>query len=178
MPLSSHPQIPHNVARIRTGLDENLTRMALTQSSFNSSSAPQSQPQPPSSQLQLPSPQTFDILPALHELLARIDHGSIAPTTDPVTGIPDQMQFDAEGDLGALYTELQPLEPKDLPTEVLQIKAKIRRAVKELEKLPDMERTVEEQNEEIEELEERIRRQKEMIRRLGELARGVQGGMG
>lgn len=150
--------------------------MALTQSSF--ASAPTSQPQSRTAQLQLPPPQTFDILPALHELLARIDRDSTASATDPVTGIADQHLLSADaggGDIGALYTELQPLEPKELPTEVLQIKAKIRKALKELEKLPDMERTVEEQNEEVGELEERITRQREMIRRLGKLARGMEG---
>ena len=74
-----------------------------------------------------------------------------------------------------LYTDLHPLEPKDLPTEVLQIKAKIRRALKELEKLPDMERSVEEQQEEIDELETRIGRQREMVRRLGEAAKEMEG---
>ena len=176
MPLSSHPQQPHNVAQIRAGLDENLFKMALTQPSFTS--APTSQPQSRASQIQLPPPQTFDVLPTLHELLARIDHGSTASNTDPVTGFVDHQSLSADaegGDIGALYTELQPLEPKELPTEVLQIKAKIRRALKELEKLPDMERTVGEQNEEMEELEERIRRQREMIRRLGDLAKGMAG---
>jgi predicted RNase H-like nuclease (RuvC/YqgF family) len=122
------------------------------------------------SRLHLPPPQTFDILPPLHELLARIDHS----TTDPVSNInlPEQTTSDPE-DIGALYSELQPLEPKELPTEVLQIKAKIRKALKELEKLPDMERSVEEQNEEIEALEGRIRRQREMVARLAELAKGV-----
>ena len=56
---------------------------------------------------------------------------------------------------------------------MLQIKAKIRKALKELEKLPDMERSVEEQNEEIEALEGRIRRQREMVARLAELAKGL-----
>ena len=98
-----------------------------------------------------------------------------------MTGIEDQQYLSADaegGDLRALYTDLQPLEPKDLPTEVLQIKTRIRRALKELEKLPDMERSVDEQNEEIEELEERIRLQRDMIRRLGELAKGMEGRVG
>lgn len=119
-------------------------------------------------QPQLPPPQTFDILPALHELLARIDHG----TSDIADPTSTQSSIDSE-DVGALYSELQPLEAKELPTEVLEIKRKIRKALKELEKLPDMERSVEEQNEEIEALEGRIRRQREMVARLGELAREV-----
>lgn len=140
--------------------------MALTQSSFSSSAPATSQRTTAS--LNLPPSQTFDVLPALHELLARIDHGSNSSTDiqDPTTG-------DVE-DINALYPELQPLEPKELPTEVLQIKAKIRKATKVLEKLPDMERTVGEQNEEIEALEDRIKRQREMLAKLGQLAKAMQ----
>lgn len=134
--------------------------MAVTQSS-----APQSTS---SSQLHLPPPQAFDILPALHELLARIDHNS----TDPTAALTDQATGNSDG-IGALYSELQPLEPKELPIEVLEIKRKIRKALKELEKLPDMERSVEEQQEEIQALEGRITRQREMVARLGELAKGM-----
>jgi uncharacterized coiled-coil protein SlyX len=136
--------------------------MASAQSSLQQRSA--------ASQLHLPPPQTFDILPALHELLARIDHS----TTDSVSNInvPDQTASDSE-DIGALYSELQPLEPKELPVEVLQIKTKIRKALKELERLPDMERSVEEQKEEIEALERRITRQREMVAKLADLAKGV-----
>ena len=121
---------------------------------------------PQINQLQLPPPQTFDILPALHELLARIDH------TTTSTDLTNQDPIDPS-DIGALYSELQPLEPKDLPTEILEIKRKIRRALKDLEQLPDMERSVEEQNEEIEALEGRIARQREIVARLGLLAREI-----
>ena len=121
------------------------------------------QTQQPNDRVQLPPPQTFDILPALHELLARIDHNTTS--VDQESANPS--------DIGALYSELQPLEPKDLPTEVLEIKRKIRRALKELEKLPDMERSVDEQNDEIQALEGRIVRQEEMVSRLASLAREV-----
>ena len=140
--------------------------MAVKQPSFAPNGPPTSQTP---AQLQLPPPQTFDILPALHELFSRPDHSS----TEPTSGLVDNTTTDSE-DIGALYAELQPLEPKELPTEVLQIKAMVRKALKELEKLPDMERSVEEQGQEIEFLRGRIRRQKEMLGRLGELARDVQ----
>lgn len=120
--------------------------------------------------LQLPPPQSFDILPALHELLARIDH-----TSSDASAITDQVEESGSAGIGALYTDLAPLEPKDLPVEVLQIKSKIRNALKELQKLPDMDRSIEEQQLEIEELEDRIARQKAMIRKLGEVAKGVEG---
>ena len=179
MPLPSHPQQPHNVSAIRDGLTANVANMALTQqSSLTTTSAsnthsqqpqPQSQPQSQSQsqQMHLPPPQTFDILPALHELLARIDPAS--------TTLPDQQNASAGIEIGAGYTDLAPLEPKDLPAEVLQIKAKIRRAVKELEKLPDMERGVEEQEEEIRELEGRIEKQKAVVGTLGGVAREMRG---
>ena len=124
--------------------------------------------------LHLPPPQSFDILPALHELLARIDH------TSADSGVlSDQVEpADNKEEIGALYTDLAPLEPKDLPVEVLQIKAKIRNALKELQKLPDMDRSIEEQQMEIVELEDRIARQKAMIGKLGEVAKSVEGKLG
>ena len=152
--------------------------MALTQPSFTSSTPTttnqqhqhQHQHQHQQQQhLNLPPPQTFDILPALHELLARIDH--INTTTHLSSTDPSA---DA-ADIGAQYTDVQPLDPKDLPSEVLALKAKIRRALKELEKLPDMGRSVEEQREEVVELEGRIRRQRGMVRQVGEMMKAERG---
>lgn len=117
----------------------------------------------------LPPPQTFDILPVVHELLARIDHRQ-----DLLDPAPDS---DA-ADLGSLYADLPPLEPKDLPTEVLQVKAKIRKALKELEKLPDMERSIADQEEEIKELEEREKKQREVLKQLQEWGAAGMGKLG
>jgi DNA-binding transcriptional regulator GbsR (MarR family) len=69
------------------------------------------------------------------------------------------------------YSELQPLEPKDLPNEVIAIKSKIRKALRELEKLPDMDRDVEEQEAEIKKLEQKAAKQKEVLQKLGDVAR-------
>lgn len=69
------------------------------------------------------------------------------------------------------YSEPQPLEAKDLPSEVIAIKSKIRKALRELEKLPDMDRDVEEQEAEIRKLEQKAAKQKEVLQRLGEVAR-------
>nr|OQO18722.1 hypothetical protein B0A51_14573 [Rachicladosporium sp. CCFEE 5018] len=135
--------------------------MATT--SFTTPSASFSAPQPP-----LPPPQTFDILPALHELLSRIDH---SPATDPTSSLTLLPSPPAEAEI--TYTDLKPLEPKDLPREVGEIKAKIRKALREIEKLPDIERTVDEQEDEIAELEARIGRQKAELRRLGDVGRGL-----
>ncbi|KAF2481991.1 hypothetical protein BDY17DRAFT_354654 [Neohortaea acidophila] len=127
----------------------------------------------------LPPPQTFDILPTIHELLARIDHATPTNNSNNASNATTTTTPTTPSDpLGALYTDLTPLEPKDLPNEVLVVKAKIRAALKQLEKLPDMGRGVEEQVEEIAELEARIRRQREMVGVLGGLAGGVQLGRG
>jgi DNA-binding transcriptional regulator GbsR (MarR family) len=69
------------------------------------------------------------------------------------------------------YAELQPLEAKDLPNEVIAIKSRIRKALRELEKLPDMDRDIEEQETEIRKLEQKAAKQKEVLRRLGDVAK-------
>ena len=129
--------------------------MAIMPSSQRSQPVPE---QPLPTAAPLPPAQTFDVLPALHELLARIEHTSLPPGD---TG---------EESIDHHYTDLAPLEPKDLPAEVLSIKSRIRRALRELEKLPDMHRSVAEQEQEIAALESRVQVQRAMIRRLGELA--------
>ena len=135
--------------------------MALTLS-FDTSAVDASRPasQSESQPIQLPPPQTFDILPPLHEILARIDH---APT-DPMQAAT------AEAD-AISYADLWLIENRDLPHEVLGIKNKIRRALRELEKLPDMDRDVEEQEAEIMKLEQKAAKQKEVLQRLGDVAR-------
>jgi hypothetical protein len=77
---------------------------------------------------------------------------------------------------GTSYTELVPLAPKDLPTAVLDVKMRIRAALRAVEGLPDVERGLDEQEEEIRELEERIERQKAVLRGLKDVGqRTVQG---
>lgn len=53
------------------------------------------------------------------------------------------------------------------------VQSKIRRAIRELEKLPDMDRTVEEQDDEIRELVKKEVKQREVLRRLGEVAKDL-----
>lgn len=121
------------------------------------------------SKLQLPPPHVFDILPALHELLARVDaHNAQASSSHEVE---EQAMLENDNTvLGSDYTDVQPLNPKDLPLATLNVKARIRSALKELEKLPDMDRTVQEQQEEMEELEVKIKKQREMLRGLADVA--------
>ena len=135
--------------------------MALP-SNTNDTSQPTTR-QPPT----LPSPQLFDVLPALHELLARIDH---APSPSSIST--------ADLDIASSYPPLQPLDPKDLPTAILPLKAQMRKGLREIERLPDIERSVQEQDEEIAELEARIRKQEEMFRGLASSAAEVEGELG
>ncbi|KAK4896288.1 hypothetical protein LTR27_005810 [Elasticomyces elasticus] len=149
MPLSSHPQQPHNVSRIRAGFGATTTDAEPT--------IKQSQPEP-LQQLTLPPAQLFDILPALHEILARIEHNS--------QDAANAQSVLADGEIGINYTNLQPLDPKELPAAILPLKAQMRKGLKELEKLPDMDRLVEEQDEEIAELKMKIKRQEEVMREM------------
>ncbi|KAI7349406.1 hypothetical protein KC354_g13260 [Hortaea werneckii] len=151
--------------------------MALSQPAASSASHTQtnvSDPSTDSTHPPLPAPQLFDILPALHEILARIDHRS----NDPITGSPSLTDSLSSGSIGAAYNNIQSLDPKDLPTAILPLKTMMRKGLREVEKLPDMERSVQEQEEEIRELEERIRKQELVVRGLGERAREMQGRMG
>lgn len=105
----------------------------------------------------LPRAELFDVLPAMHEILARANKQQ-ADTTAGDAGEADEQ----------LYGDMAALETRDLPTEVLTVKAKIRRAQKELEKLPDMSRSIEEQEDEIRELEKRIQGKRNALKQLGE----------
>ena len=55
------------------------------------------------------------------------------------------------------------MNPEDIGTAVSALKMRIQKARAELEGMPDMHRTVEEQREEIDELEGRIREQRRII---------------
>ncbi|KAF2169771.1 hypothetical protein M409DRAFT_20185 [Zasmidium cellare ATCC 36951] len=156
--------------------------MALKQPIKTTTNAP-AQSTDTAAALHLPPPQTFDILPALYELLARVDKHQ---NQTSLPGEPEGYHTleGAPGDIGATYSKSnpsehqQPLNPKDLPTAALEIKGLIRNALREVEKLPDVDRDVEEQEEEIGELEERVRRQREMLRGLAEVAKGMEGRLG
>ena len=144
-------------------------------------------------QLQLPDPSTFDILPKLHELLARVDahqnakslHGDDLHLGDLENTSSIATAYDRGGN------DFKPLNPKDLPNALVGhtksptksnekglfvkgIKDEMRDALRSVERLPDVDRTTEEQEEEIEELEERIRKQRQMLRGLAGVAEEMQ----
>ena len=179
-PIRYDPELKSNVENhLRLSKDHTRNIRARIMQSANSSMTMASDSQTlassqPTDSIKpnLPSAHAFDILPMLDEILARIER---APTDN--AGLQHQLSSSEESstdasDIGAHYQDQPPLEPKDLPTEVLAIKAKIRKALRELEKLPDRDWSIEEQEEEIEELEGRIERQKAMLRRFGEMGRG------
>lgn len=90
----------------------------------------------------LPPPQTFDVLPALHQLLSRL--------------LPD-----------LTYTTDSALEPKDLAPAAAVVKLHIQKAREAVRALPEVNRTCDDQREEIAELEERVKALKAMLERLG-----------
>lgn len=103
----------------------------------------------PSPSLTLPPPQTFDIIPPLHGLLSRL---LVAATEYTTTSTP--------------------LSAKDLGSEASAIKIKIQKARAAVEALPDVDRTVQEQELEIRELEDRIEGLKKVLNSVA--ARGRQ----
>lgn len=148
-----------------------------------------------------PSPQTFDIIPPLHNLLLRL----LAPSNNVAdashhtgTGGPpgasstgagtsqsqsqqQQSTMTGGGSTGAsaaMAAEIAalgsnappPLDIKDLPTEASSIKIRVQKAQAVVESLPDVQRSVEDQNQEIEELEDRIARLQSVISDFGKRA--------
>ncbi|KAA8646052.1 hypothetical protein EYZ11_001942 [Aspergillus tanneri] len=77
----------------------------------------------------------------------------------------------AAAEISALGSNAHPsLDIKGLPTEVSSIKIRIQKAQAVVEGLPDVQRSVDEQEEEIEELEDRITRLKSVIADFGKRA--------
>jgi hypothetical protein len=81
----------------------------------------------------LPSASTFDFIPSIHSLISRL--------------LLDPADKDA-------------IQPKDLTNEIAAIRQKIHRARVTIENLPDIQRTIENQELEIKDLETKIARQR------------------
>ncbi len=96
----------------------------------------------------LPPPSTFDVVPALYSLLSRLLPSS--PTSHDT-----------------------PLEPQQLPLEATALKIKLQRARAAVETLPDMDRTIEQQQREIDEMGENIRQQRQVLEMLASKARAA-----
>jgi hypothetical protein len=100
------------------------------------------------------SPDSIDTLPVLSAVLSRLQNPSSSSTSPPATS-PSQI---ASG--------TGPLTIKDIPTATDEIKHKLQKARMQVKDLPDMDRSISEQEDEIAELEGKIRRQREVLERL------------
>ncbi len=120
---------------------------------------------PPSSTSTLPPPSTFDILPPLHGILSRLLlpppqlPAGVAPATSPAAD-----SSTASSDY---------LAPKYLGTATSEVKNKIQKARVAVQGMPDMERTVREQDVEIEELVSEVERLRSVITGLAEAAKAA-----
>jgi len=118
-----------------------------------------STPQPPSLH-NLPeglNPDSIDTVPILSALLSRLpDSSSTVPTTSTAGSPP-------AGSPSNLATGTGPLGVKDIPLATNEIKHKFQRARAQIKELPDIERSLEEQEEEIRDLEEKIARQRAVL---------------
>lgn len=154
--------------------------------------ADSSSPQPPPQPVPFPSPQTFDIIPPLYGLLlrllspqttaeaasgsnARVPVDTVGPTSAPSAAVPSHSHSttattDHHGVLGSGSNAPRPLDAKNLPTEANSIKIRIQKARAVVEGLPDVQRSVADQEREIEELEDRIGRSRSVISEFGRRA--------
>ncbi|KAJ5661318.1 uncharacterized protein N7484_000690 [Penicillium longicatenatum] len=143
-----------------------------------------------------PSPQTFEIIPPLHGILLRL-LSQKGPSSGS-GGVPGE----APGGLGASEAHQQnqqapsngnngtsqaaqevptldpnvhpPLDVKDLPTQTSSVKIRIQKARAVVEGLPDVQRSVDEQQREIAELEDRVARLRSVIADFGSRAAQTQ----
>lgn len=122
----------------------------------------QSTPQP--SLLNLPealSPDSIDTLPVLSAILSRLQ--TLSPNAATTSGSPPAPSpSQLAGGTG-------PLSIKDIPAATDDLKHKLQKARAQVKELPDIDRTLAEQEEEIQELEEKIRKQREVLERLKEV---------
>jgi len=98
-------------------------------------------------QIQPPNPSFLDVIPALAILLSRLDSWSGPRFRDPINP----------------HTTIA---TKDLPAEADDIKIKLQKARDQILQLPDIESSIEEQEEKIGELDDKIRAQMEVLERL------------
>ncbi|KZZ92663.1 hypothetical protein AAP_02744 [Ascosphaera apis ARSEF 7405] len=134
-----------------------------------------------------PPPQTFDILPPLHDLLARLitttpsqqpaQNGLGVPGADPLLSVTSNPATAAAGPgstVGSTTGGLS-IDPRALQIESAAIKRRIQKAQMAVEVLPDMDRTVEDQEAEIIALEKRIAKLKGVLADFGQRSSAVLG---
>lgn len=89
--------------------------------------------------------------------MTRLPHASLVAQTTTSTNTPHP-------------SIAEPLDPKDLPQAAVPIKLKIQKAKAAVSTLPDVERSIEEQEDEIQELQKRIGRLRGVLGELGRRA--------
>ncbi|EXJ60127.1 hypothetical protein A1O7_04279 [Cladophialophora yegresii CBS 114405] len=137
----------------------------------------------------LPPPSTFSILPDIYILLARLNllhqpqlngHSqsqsqSSQTQTSSTQHLPSQTHSAATVTGSQIPASIlngaSLLELKDLPGQIYPLRQKLARARAAVEELPDVERTVEEQEAEIRKLEAMVRALKTRLGALGAIAR-------
>ncbi|KAJ5130603.1 uncharacterized protein N7515_006642 [Penicillium bovifimosum] len=134
-----------------------------------------------------PSPQTFEIIPPLHGILSRLfspkgdeagSSGAPGETTEaPGASQAQSQQAPSSVPSGAVpgVPVLNPsanpsLDVKTLPTATSSVRIRIQKARTVVEGLPDVHRSVEDQQMEIAELEDRLRRLRSVISDFGNRA--------
>lgn len=119
---------------------------------------------------QLPPPHIFDIVPPLHALLARLlvpsplGGGAGTQTTASQTSPSNGTAMGAAASYDLAMTQSNEyLEVQHLDAATDAIRIRIQKARAAVKALPDIDRTVEEQNEEIKELVARVKKMREML---------------
>jgi hypothetical protein len=126
----------------------------------------------------LPPPQTFDFLPPLHALLSRLllpsgglkapasapgENATTATGTNPLSSppAPAEISHDEHAIDGTGHLDIQ-----ELAAASGAIKIRIQKARTAVKELPDVDRSIKEQEQEIAELEARIGKMREMLKGL------------
>lgn len=110
---------------------------------------------PPVAPPTLPSPQPFDVLISLNALLHRLL--ADVPTSD-------DHEHDPTSQLNSRHA---PLVIKDFSAEALKVKNTLNEARRALQSLPDLDKSLLEQEAQIRKLERAIERKREMLRKVG-----------
>ncbi|QDS71418.1 hypothetical protein FKW77_003330 [Venturia effusa] len=117
-----------------------------------------------------PPPETFDFLPLLHVLLRRISvpSGAPLPNLDGPSVVEGAEAASVADSSDKIWDLKNHLDIKNLGPAVSHVKVRIQRARVAVRAMPDIDRSVEEQEEEIQELERMIERQRGVLRGLGQ----------
>ncbi|EKV06902.1 Mediator complex, subunit Med9 [Penicillium digitatum] len=150
-------------------------------------------PKPAPQTVPFPSPQTFEIIPPLHGILSRLlsskGQSDVPGDTTGVSGA-SQVQTQqtpsnisngahdgnttsshAAPEVSDLGSSVRPsLDVKTLPTETSSVRIRIQKARTVVEGLPDVHRSVDDQQREISELEDSVRRLRSVISDFGNRA--------